>query len=276
MTWDVDSTYLSVQAVKLRMGPAKWANKELLKLWEEFSDTRELTRRWPLLYNPLKRECLLFVGLNPSWKKWWLEGAWEKAQSQNTEFPRSGIRDPTRLFEWGESDPSPRKMEDIQDLDNVAVAREEDLYTYFKPMRKISHQIEMDDAWEHIDLFAVRERSQGDLMSLLKLGYDGHSDSVFANKQLKIATKLLEKLKPVVVVVGNALSSAILRASWKITDPDNWQEDETFRKLGHHEVQLNGRTVPVFFASMLGGQRALDRGSRERLAWQVWRVISHE
>jgi hypothetical protein len=36
-------------------------------------------------------------------------------------------------------------------------------------------------------------------------------------------------------------------------------------------VELVG--TPVFFSSMLSGQRALDRGSWERLAWQMRRVL---
>ncbi len=256
------------------MGEADWANTQLLDLWKTFPDRGKLTRRWPLLYNPLKTGCLLFVGLNPSWKKEWLEGAWKRVRLQNTEFPRSGIRDPTKLFEWGKSDPSQRKMQDIQDIDNVAVAREEDLYPYFKPMRKISQQIEMDDAWEHIDLFAVRERSYKSLVRILKIK-NGRAESKFGEQQLEIALQLMEMLESEVVVVANAVASTILRARWDIAEPDKWREDATFRKNGYHEIEVNGSTVPVFFSSMLSGG-ALDRGSRERLAWHVWRALKQQ
>lgn len=261
------------------MEPAEWANKKLMGLWETFSDGGKLTQRWPLLYNPLKTGCLLFVGLNPSWKKEWLEGAWERVRLQNTEFPRSGIRDPTKLFEWGKSDPSQRKMQDIQDVDSVAVAKGvgDELYQYFRPMDKIATHVNMKDRWSHLDLFAVRERSQRELKKLLKIGSNGVGGSAFARRQLEISLELLERLQPMVVVVANALASAILRHHWAEKEAiDDWSGDETFKKKGNHEIELNGRRTPVFFSSMLGGQRPLDKYSRERLVWQVSRAVGQK
>lgn len=262
---------------------AEWANMELLKLWEEFSHAKELTRRWPLLYNPLRKGGLLFVGLNPSWSEDWLEKYWKRLKSQGR-FPTSGVRSGAELFEW--DGPSRQKKDDIQKMDNVAVAKKGELYPYFVPMEKMASDVEMAEGWAHIDLFAVRERYQKlvrkelEIDKLVRRMREDANDSTlgrgFAGQQLVIATQLVGKLEPVAIVVANALASAILRARWKIVDPGNWREDETFIKNGHHEIELNGRTVPVFFSSMLSGQRALDKGSRERLAWQVWRALGRK
>jgi hypothetical protein len=198
------------------MAVAEKANSQLLKLWGSFSDRDKLTRRWPLLYNPLKKECLLFVGLNPSWNENWLREAWVRVQAEKNEFPRSGILDPIGLFEWDGSDPSQLKKEDIQDVDSVAVAKgeEDGLYPYFKEMARIANHVNMKNRWSHIDLFAVRERSQRELRRLLEIGSDGLGESAFARRQLEISLELLERLQPMVVVVANALASAILRHRW--------------------------------------------------------------
>ncbi len=261
------------------MEPAEWANKELMGLWETFSDGGKLTRRWPLLYNPLTRGGLLFVGLNPSWNEKWLREAWGRVQSEKSEFPRSGILNPAKLFEWDGSDPSQRKKQDIQDVDSVAVAKGvgDELYQYFRPMDKIATHVNMKDRWSHIDLFAVRERSQEELTKLLEIGSNGVGGSAFARRQLEISLELLERLQPMVVVVANALASAKLRHHWAEKEAiDDWSGDETFKKKGNHEIELNGRRTPVFFSSMLGGQRALDKYSRERLVWQVSRAVGQK
>ncbi len=250
-----------------------------MDLWDTFSEEENLTRRWPLLYNPLPEGGLLFVGLNPSWSEVWLEKYWKKLKSHGG-FPTSGVPSGTELFKW--DGPSRRKKDDIQRMDNVAVAKEGELYPYFVEMQKMASAIGMDKRWAHIDLFAVRERNQklvrkelGIDKLIVELGKEtgvGTLDG-FAGEQLAIAIQLMEKLEPWSIVVANALASTILRALWKIEDADNWRKDGTFTEYGHHQVRLNNRKVPVFFSSMLSGQRALDRHSRERLAWQVWRAI---
>lgn len=47
-------------------------------------------------------------------------------------------------------------------------------------------------------------------------------------------------------------------------------------ELGTHKIirhkTLNG--TPVFFTSMLSGQRALDNGSKERLIWHIGKILN--
>src|SRR3989338_1375799 len=42
---------------------------------------------------------------------------------------------------------------------------------------------------------------------------------------------------------------------------------------GFHWLKLDGTRVPIFFSSMLSGQRALDTGSYERLVWHIKQAV---
>jgi pseudouridine-5'-phosphate glycosidase len=71
-------------------------------------------------------------------------------------------------------------------------------------------------------------------------------------------------IEPKVIVVSNAFVSNILQAELDIVF------DET---LGCHFIDLKNKAYPVFFTSMLTGQRALDKGSMMRLKWHIKRVL---
>lgn len=84
----------------------------------------------------------------------------------------------------------------------------------------------------------------------------------FAEEQLKLSLKLIADTEPVIIVVINAEASRILR--------DKWEGCLSFDdKLGTYLIQLDERRVPVFFSSMISGQRALDKGSFDRLMWHM-------
>ena len=60
----------------------------------------------------------------------------------------------------------------------------------------------------------------------------------------------------------------------KMPLPKYWKNKIIFDdKIGTYKITLNEKSVPVFFSSMLTGQRALDKGSFERLKWHVKNVI---
>lgn len=85
--------------------------------------------------------------------------------------------------------------------------------------------------WTHLDLFYVRETNQKNMERLC----EDTVGSEFAREQFAITKDIIEQAKPCMLVVNNSF--------------------------------LEG--TPVFFSSMLTGQRALDLGSLERLEWHI-------
>ncbi|MEY3784343.1 MAG: hypothetical protein RLZZ230_665 [Candidatus Parcubacteria bacterium] len=67
-------------------------------------------------------------------------------------------------------------------------------------------------------------------------------------------------------VVSNAFGSQVVR--------DYLKEDLVWdKKKGFHCYTGMEKKVPVFFTSMLSGQRALDRWSYERLVWHIKQAV---
>lgn len=220
-------------------------NQNLLNLWENYYQDNSNTLM-PLFYGPLKQKALLFVGLNPSFSEQGFVRLF-----QDTEF--AGL-DPTEFFAWKN-----RKSFDLDKAIRIEkLAR--DKYRYFNPIKEIAEYVGLD--WEHIDLFFERITNQNQLNE--EIFEDGRRLVLteYAKAQLKLSLKLIEDIEPEIIVVINAGASRILRDKWE----GRLLLDD---KIGTYLVQLNERRVLVFFSSMITGQRALDRGSFERLKWHV-------
>lgn len=141
-------------------------------------------------------------------------------------------------------------------------------HKYFKKFKEISKEINMP--WAHIDLLFLKERKQEKIEKL----YSEKNGTEFIFEQLKISKKILESAKPKIIVVNNTLSRKYLGFEKDIEkSKDIWIGlDFSFDdEIGTHRIRNNEslEDVPVFFTSMLTGQRALDKGSLERLIWHI-------
>lgn len=59
-----------------------------------------------------------------------------------------------------------------------------------------------------------------------------------------------------------------------MTDSQNGVPTTAFDpQVGHNYYDIDGNAIPIFFASMLTGQRALDNYSFERLQWHLLQSI---
>ena len=88
----------------------------------------------------------------------------------------------------------------------------------------------------------------------------------FFEQQLIISKEIIEMTKPKVIIVNNSLAR------------DYFQFETLFDKLIGTPRIINNQVLegtPVFFTSMLTGQRALDLGSYERLKWHIKQVLSN-
>jgi hypothetical protein len=191
-------------------------------------------------YPPLRAGRLLFVGLNPSYS--------EQARGAG-------------------DDPDLHEPADLEDADLVRTRIEWEIhwrqgdppYPYFRPF------YEVGVPWEHIDLFAVRERDQGKVRKTLALKEDARWTE-FAEAQFAIFEELIASLRPGAIIVVSALGASLLAAKWSSTlTPVDCEANRMWR--------CNDRTVPIFLAGMLSGARAMDRFSRYRLLRDVQTVF---
>jgi hypothetical protein len=122
--------------------------------------------------------------------------------------------------------------------------------------------------WTHIDLLFFRETEQNKIHDILKT----ETGRQFVYNQLMVADKLIRYAKPKVIMVCNALARVFMgKEKDKEKNTGIWMDYEFIfdDKIGTHRWEGN----PVFFSSMLSGQRALDKGSLERLEWQVKKAL---
>ena len=198
----------------------------------------DIPRRWPMQYPSLHPGRLLFVGFNPSF---------------STRALRTG--DDATLIDVGDLDDRDQVRQRISA--EAHWRRPDSLYPYFVPFAAFSLP------WEHIDVFAVRERDQDKVRRALGL-HEDHPWSPFAERQFEVFESLLASLRPTGVVVVSALGSTLLSKRWNQSGRLKPAEH-----AGKGLLRGMGREIPVFFASMLSGQRAMDRFSRARMLHEV-------
>ena len=136
------------------------------------------------------------------------------------------------------------------------------LHRYFHKFIDVSEATGLP--WTHLDLFYVRETNQKNMEGLCE-------DAVgreFAREQFAITKDIMEQAKPCMLVVNNVYAKRWMKD--KAFNPDAFdfcfdEEIGTYRIV--NDSSLEG--TPVFFSSMLTGQRALDLGSLERLEWHI-------
>jgi CRISPR/Cas system CSM-associated protein Csm5 (group 7 of RAMP superfamily) len=130
-------------------------------------------------------------------------------------------------------------------------------HPYYRKFAKISEEVQLE--WSHVDMLFYQETSQKSYHEIERS--NGGKD--FIEKQLEITRKILEKAKPKIIIVSNTLSRTLFRDNLKL----ECEFDQTIGTQCVKKGILKG--TPVFFTSMLTGQRALDNGSFERLIWHI-------
>jgi hypothetical protein len=133
------------------------------------------------------------------------------------------------------------------------------LYQYFKKFPEFSEYT--GEQWGHLDLLMLRETNQ----SLIKKIYE--EDFSFIKGQLDISKKTIINSSPKVIVICNAFACKLFsKHMFKL------KFNET---VGTYLIcNKSLKDTPVFFSSMLSGQRALDLGSLDRLKWHIKKVIN--
>lgn len=130
------------------------------------------------------------------------------------------------------------------------------VYPYFRKFQDISKRTGIK--WTHIDLLFIRETNQKNIERLAK----NSISSEFIQKQMDISQFIIEKAKPKIIVVSNSYARELLYRRFQVKFDNS---------IGTHRIveNIELENTPIFFTSMLTGQRALDLGSYERLIWHI-------
>lgn len=136
--------------------------------------------------------------------------------------------------------------------------QQEEVHQYFRKFQDIAEKTKIE--WSHLDLLYIRQTDQ----KIVKSIFNNNIGNEFLQKQLVISKSIIEKSKPKIIVVSNAYARDLFIGQCLI----NTRFDES---IGTHKIVNNFdlEGTPVFFTSMLTGQRALDNGSYDRLVWHI-------
>lgn len=134
-----------------------------------------------------------------------------------------------------------------------------EVYSYFKKFQDISRKTGI--AWSHLDLLYIRETNQKNVENI----FSNENGKLFITKQLELSKNIIEQSKPKVIVVSNTFARRLFSVDFKVEFDEN---------IGTYKIQNEElKDTPVFFTSMLTGQRAMDLGSYERLVWHIKQVL---
>jgi hypothetical protein len=224
-------------------------NEEIITLWNQyFSEDEEVYA--PLLYGNFKTESLLFVGINPSFST-----HAHKSIFKDTTFANLDTSD---YFKWKNVAKSPELINTCIEGERISFER----HSYFKIMRLIAEKLSVP--CEHVDIFLYKLTSQEEFKKLI---YSDGKLNQFATDQLEIFDEVLTAVNPRVIVIANAHGAEIINDyfSGRIEFDDSH---------GYHHITLvDQKKVPIFFSSMVSGQRSLDIWSRQRLQWHIGQAL---
>jgi hypothetical protein len=146
---------------------------------------------------------------------------------------------------------------------------DQEIYSYFKKFIEVSIDCEID--WAHLDLLYFRETKQEKVDDFV---YGKAEGLDFISKQLVLTKELIELTKPQIIIASNTKVRQLLGFDKKVEkNQDVWlgYDFEFDYNIGTYRIKTEGvlYNVPIFFTSMLSGQRALDNGSFKRLKWHI-------
>jgi len=212
-------------------------HNEILEIWKKvgkISKLKKLYKRDAFLQDTLYKNSILFLGISASTRKGYADTC-EKVNHVQYETEIGRIK-----------------------------------YPYYKPMRDLSSETGFGSNWSNIDITLFRAKDQKEL----ELFFNSSSDIM--QDQLDLATRMIIDVKPEIIIVSNAFVGKVLHNNEDVQlrvksgfclDYDEKVIDKYGTPLISSPKALKG--IPVFFTSMLSGQRALDIGSRNRLIWHI-------
>lgn len=226
-------------------------NSDILSLWKKYySDTSKVYA--PIFYDDFTKDSILFVGCNPSFSK----KAFPKILSGHK---YENIDKLINFLKWDNFSKDIKNVDESISLEKLSIEK----YAYFKPLKDIADKIKLP--FEHIDLFLYRQTNQADFKMHI---FENGKINKFGIDQIDLFKKIVSYIQPKVIVVANAFASQTIKEQLKdLIKPFDEEKGVNF-------FIINNKKVPIFFTSMITGQRALDNNSKERLIWHIKQVIN--
>ena len=226
--------------------------QEIINIWAKNLGDNNPDALMPLFINPLKRNSILFVGMNPSFSKSnWTQFV-NKAKKEG--FQELEHLDMEEFYKWDN-----RETFDIElsiRIHEFAVENSQ----YYKSMGELIDNQE----WEAIDIFPYRKTDQSKFTELI-INKD-LSLKPFGKELYDFSWSLISEANPKLIIVANATLSNIMN---KNSNPRFVFDEE----LGTYIVNLGNTEVPIFFSRMLTGAGQIDTYTRQRLKWHIQRVL---
>lgn len=223
--------------------------ENVLRIWSKYSDLEVFSnpekeyRKHPLLPKTISKNCLLFIGVNPSFAK----GSIISEKEQNIGF-----------------------YETPKDIDFKDIP-------YFEKMKELANYCESQ--WTHLDLFFIRETNQKIIENLTYSAVNFLNDQLEIS--FEIIERANPKIILVTNAFASEFFGKLkakhkgLNKIWKGYELSFEGYNSTFNhEIGTYEIEMNNRKIPLILSGMLSGQRALDIGSLERLKWQTKMILN--
>jgi hypothetical protein len=255
----------------------------LIDLWKKHfqSEDEKQKHYYPIApREPEEKECVLFVGINPSFNvsdmidfsidiykqdkeddhalNLKCDGC-DKKDHKKTENCNEVLR-LNSIYKYSND-----IFDQIKDVEIQKLAKEK--YNYYIKF----HDFTIDTGlnWDAVDLFFYRMTNQSDFKEKFFEENGEQVDTVekyknFIDCQLKISQEIIENAEPKCLIICNAFASKLYIQKY------NLKFDEEF---GCYSQLIGGKSIPVFTSGMLSGQRALDLHSLKRLKWHVLNVL---
>jgi len=220
----------------------------VLEIWNKFKDIEALNvsecdyRKSPLLPKTIKKDAILFIGINPAFSN----RRNEEIKNKEIEF-------------------YPFISDETKDI------------TYFEKFKDIASYCNNAE-WTHLDLFFMRETNQE---VIEKLSYD-NVNFLQAQLDITFEIIKRASPKIIVVSNSLASEFFGKKKQKHSNFDKIWLgfnldfEKDFNKEIGTYKIQLSGKDTPIIFSGMLSGQRALDLGSLERLKWQIKRILDSQ
>ena len=227
------------------MSFSDWYNKQAISIWREYGSNQSLV---PLLIPERSVDMdMLVVGMNPSFNVKHIQSQIDSHRDILGEYSLDS------LFKW---DRGHRIADRTPHITKLEALTHDEYAQYFKPVQKF-----MEDCgyktWFHIDLFLMRETAQNIALKMVEYDEIGQTFNEFGNRQIELFVNSISKLSPKVVVVINATAAVIL--------------NHRYNRDGATRTKFAIADVDVHLGGMLGGSRAMDRFSRQRLVDEIRR-----
>ena len=250
-----------------------WRNNESFikeKNEEIGKSDKEKTMPCPIFSQKITEEDqgkVLFIGMNPSFNEEFVKKAIIQSKI-DMQFDD--------IYKW--SSYTDEDIAKIQTMDSWALTtniKGKFQHPYFSKFDTLLTFEEIDVStakpllWNHIDLFFYRETNQRDFKKKIIRQDQGKLNS-FGNDQIKLTKELIIEYNPCLIIVVNAFASELIKKEIFSEKEIKFDESKGYDLFTWGE---NLKDVPIFFSSMLTGQRALDKHSFKRLKWHVKQAL---